>query len=114
MKSRILLPGLAIAVALSVHPAPAADKAADAARGTKAGQQAKPADAPRRALKLVEINTAGKAELKKLPGIGEAEAEKIVAGRPYGSKSHLVTRGIIPRAVYEGLKSRIMVRPANT
>ena len=35
--------------------------------------------------KLVDINHATKDELKKLPGIGDAEAEKIIAARPLGS-----------------------------
>jgi DNA uptake protein ComE-like DNA-binding protein len=59
---------------------------------------------------LVDINSAGKAELKKLPGIGDSEADKIIAGRPYGSKAFLVTRKIIPAGVYEQIKARIIAR----
>lgn len=40
-------------------------------------------------IKLVDINSAGKKELKTLPGIGDTDADKIIAGRPYGSKAHL-------------------------
>lgn len=61
--------------------------------------------------KLVDINRAGKAELKRLPGVGDAEADKIIAGRPYLSKADLVTRGILPAGVYDGLKKHVMAKP---
>lgn len=61
-------------------------------------------------VKLVDINTAGKAQLKTLPGIGDAEAGRIVAGRPYLSKADLVTANVIPRDTYEGLKSRVVAK----
>jgi DNA uptake protein ComE-like DNA-binding protein len=59
-------------------------------------------------VKLVDINSAGKAELKKLPGVDDAVADKIIAGRPYLSKAHLVTRVGVPRDVYEQIKKQII------
>lgn len=59
---------------------------------------------------LVDINSASKAQLATLPGITPAYAAQIVASRPYGSKSHLTTRGILPRDVYERLKDKIIAR----
>lgn len=59
-------------------------------------------------VKLVDINSAGKAELKTLPGISETDADKIIAGRPYLTKAHLTTRNIVTRDVYEGLKTRVI------
>ena len=59
-------------------------------------------------IKVVDINSASKAELKTLPGIGDAEAAKIIAGRPYGSKAFLVTRNIIPAGIYEQIKKQII------
>jgi DNA uptake protein ComE-like DNA-binding protein len=61
-------------------------------------------------VKLVDINSAKKEELKTLPGISDAEATKIIAGRPYGSKSHLTTHNIVSREVYEGLKGLVIAK----
>lgn len=60
--------------------------------------------------KPVDINNATREQLKKLPGIGDAEADKIIAGRPYLSKANLVTHNIIDRGVYENLKRLIVVK----
>lgn len=61
-------------------------------------------------IKLVDINNAGKTELMTLPGIKDAEAARIIAGRPYGSKAQLTTRGILPRDAYENLKRLVIAR----
>lgn len=61
-------------------------------------------------IKLVNINGATHEELKKLPGIGNTEADKIVAGRPYASKADLVTHNIISRSAYEPLKKLIIAK----
>ncbi len=57
---------------------------------------------------LIDINTATAAGLKALPGIGAGDAAKIIAGRPYGSKAQLETRGVLEPLVYEGLKQRVI------
>jgi competence protein ComEA len=59
-------------------------------------------------VKLVDINQAGKAELKTLPGVGDAEAERIIARRPYGSKYWLVERKVIPEDLYMRIKDKII------
>lgn len=61
-------------------------------------------------IKLVDINSASKAELKKLPGIGAAEADKIIAGRPYLSKAFLVTKNIIPEKTYWPIRHQIVAK----
>lgn len=58
----------------------------------------------------VDINHASKEELKKLPGITDAYAGRIIAGRPYLSKANLVTHGIIPDGIYEPIKHRIVAK----
>lgn len=62
------------------------------------------------AVKLVDINSASKAELKALAGIDDALAGKIIAGRPYLSKAFLVTRNIIPTGIYGIIKQQIIAK----
>lgn len=66
--------------------------------------------APPKAAPVVDINSASKEELKKLPGIGDAEANKIIAGRPYLSKAHLQTHNIVSPGVYQGLQRLVVAR----
>ena len=50
---------------------------------------------------VVDINSATIAELKALPEIGDAYAERIVRGRPYENKRQLVSRGILTERTYD-------------
>ena len=58
----------------------------------------------------VDLNSATREELLKLPGIGEATADKIIAARPFKSRDQLVAKGIVTKAEYSKLSSHITTR----
>ena len=99
---------LALAAVLLVNSGPslAADKAKLAAPQS-AGSQAQARAQPPRP-KLVDINSASRAELKTLPNIGDAEADRIIANRPYLTKAHLVAKKVLDLAAYDAPRGRIM------
>jgi len=118
MKHSVLHSALITAALLvSAHPSLALEGKSSTAGEAKAisspkatgpkAQGAKPAAKP----KLVDINSASKKELMTLPRIGEAEADKIIAGRPYLVKAHLVTHNVVSRAAYENLKALVIAKP---
>ncbi|GKS59783.1 hypothetical protein YTPLAS18_33100 [Nitrospira sp.] len=57
---------------------------------------------------LLDINTATEEQLKALPGIGDAYAKEVIKGRPYARKDELVLKRILPRAIYEQIKYKIV------
>ncbi|MBM3796825.1 MAG: hypothetical protein FJW31_22870 [Acidobacteria bacterium] len=59
---------------------------------------------------MLDLNSATEKELEGLPGIGDAYAARIVAGRPYAAKNELVQKGIIPEGTYEKIKNRVVAR----
>lgn len=58
----------------------------------------------------LDLNSATEKHLMQLPGIDEATAQKIVAGRPYKRKDELVHKKILEPAQYEQIKEQIIAK----
>ena len=118
--TRNIIPSALVAVALVLgaglsqanesKPATAAESKAISGANAKE-KSARPAKKAAAKVKLVDINSASKAELKKLPGISDTEADKIIAGRPYLTKAHLATHNILSGGEYEKLKELVIAKP---
>lgn len=67
------------------------------------------ASAPAKPEKMVDLNNGSKAELMTLPSVGEAEAAKIIANRPYISKVDLVSKAGLPEGLYLAVRHKVVV-----
>jgi DNA uptake protein ComE-like DNA-binding protein len=119
----LAIAALAMALTTSAYAAQtqassAPAKSAPAAKATAVKPTAaKPATAKSAATKkaapaanLLDINSASKEELAKLPGIGDVLSDKIIAGRPYAKKTDLLTKKIVNRATYAKIRALIIAK----
>jgi DNA uptake protein ComE-like DNA-binding protein len=104
-RRNVLLP-LALLLALFALGSPSV---AQTSKDIKPGSKS----AARKSAQL-DINSASRGDLMALPGIGDAYAQSIIAGRPYKRKDELVTRKIIPEATYDKIKDQIIAKQPKT
>ncbi len=69
------------------------------------------ASTAKKRIALIDLNSATKKQLMTLPGITAAQADKIIAGRPYKTKNDLVTNQILTTTAYQSIAKRIVVKP---
>ena len=62
---------------------------------------------------MLDLNTASAADLKGA-GFSDAEAKKIVDGRPYKRKDELVKKNIVTKEKYEQVKEAIIAHQVKT
>ena len=71
---------------------------------------AKPATTASQTDDKIDINRAKADQLMTLEGIGDARAKAIIKGRPYKGKDELVEKNIVPQAVYDKIKDKIIAK----
>jgi DNA uptake protein ComE-like DNA-binding protein len=79
----------------------------DVAAGVKDGLKNSPSED---ATGAVDINSATKARLMTLPGVGASEADKIIRNRPYDRAHDLVKKGVMDDDAFAKVSSRVVVR----
>lgn len=114
MKRQSLFAALAAAtVVLTPLVAGAATNAPAAAKpATAAHQTSVSAKHTRAHMAKLDLNTASKDELMKLRGMTDADADKIIAGRPYASVSDLKSKKIIATAEFSKIRGSVTVKKA--
>jgi DNA uptake protein ComE-like DNA-binding protein len=57
----------------------------------------------------LDLNSASLEELQHVPGVNEATAKKIVENRPYARTDELITKKVLSKPAYDGIKEHVAV-----
>jgi competence protein ComEA len=60
--------------------------------------------------KPLDLNSATKDDLLTLPGMTDAAADHVIAGRPYNQPSELLTRHIVSKVEYDKIADRVVAK----
>jgi DNA uptake protein ComE-like DNA-binding protein len=60
--------------------------------------------------KPLDLNTATKEQLRSLPGMTAAEADRVIAGRPYNEADEVVSRHILSKAEFDRIAGQVTAR----
>lgn len=87
-----------------VAAANATREANDVAKGVRAGLHNKNGE------RVVDINSASRADMQALPGITAQAANRIEDNRPYGTPHDLVRKGVISQSEYDRIADEVVAR----
>jgi hypothetical protein len=60
--------------------------------------------------KPLDLNSATKDQLMSLPGLTAAEADRVIAGRPYTAPGDVLSRHILSKAEYDRISDRVTAK----
>ena len=106
MNERLWMRMLTVVVALTFTAA--SGWAADPKAAVK--QTPVPEQKVEKKAELIDLNTATKAQLMSLTGVGELTAQRIIKNRPYAKKDQLKSMKILTDQEYDRIKDRIIAR----
>ena len=111
MKSRIIVVAALAALTLALPLVAFAEEAKPAAAPTTTEHHS---SSTHHSTSKVNLNSASKEQLAKLPGITEETAGKIIDARPFKATSELVSRSLVTQAEFDKLKGHVTVKSSTS